>query len=151
MYDLLYFNTVIVSLEDVSSVAAQAGYEVEYGQTECCGLYLEVYHGGKLYGGNTNNPELQRDRWIFDRTDVETYDIEDDWALVEAYHPVCFLSVQYRVGYFCDLTKFLRRIIELYGGWVYGADDKIHGMATVDQMQFITGEGEVYVDCGKEL
>ena len=150
MYDLLYFNTVPVSLEDIASVATQEGYKVEHGQTECCGPYLEVYHGGMLYGGDTTHPQLQRDRWIFDYTDVEAYDIEDDWALVEAYRPACFLSAQYHVGHLCDLTKFLRRLMDVYGGRVYGADNKIHDAATIERMQFITGDGEVYLECGNE-
>ena len=149
MNDLLYFNAVPVSLEDVALAASWNGYRTEPVQLEGDDVWLDVYHGGMISWGNTASPEIRQDRWIFDRTNLEDYDLEEDRAIVEAYSAVSLMSVQYRVAYLCELTKFLRAIIEKYGGWVYGADNKVHDATTIEQMQFITGDGEVYVDCGK--
>ncbi len=148
MNDLLYFNVAALSLEDVAFAASQNGHKAEYVQLEGEKPCLDVYHGGMISWGNTESPELRQDRWIFDCTNLDDYDLEEDRAIVEAYCPITFMSVQYRVAYLCDLTKFLRKIIDKHGGWVYGADDKVHDEATIEQMQFITGDGEVYIDCG---
>ena len=111
-------------------------------------MCLIVYHGGMVSWGNTAHPEMRQDRWIFDCTNLDDYDLEEDRGVVEAYGPISLMSVQYRAAYLCDLTKFLREIIDKHRGWVYGADSKVHDAATIEQMQFITSDGEVYVDCG---
>ena len=148
MNDLLYFNAVPVSLEDVALAASWNGYRVEYVELEGKEVCLDVYHGGMISWGNTTNSELRQDRWIFECINLDDYDLEEDRAIVEAYSPVSLMSVQYHVAYLCDLSKFLRRIMDQHGGWVYGADDKVHDAATIEQMRFITNDGEVYVDCG---
>ena len=147
MNDLLYFNAAALSLEDVALAGSQNGYKAEYVQLEGRKSYLDAYHGGIISWGNTESPELRQDRWIFDCTNLDDYDLEEDRSMVEAYCPIIFMSIQYRVAYLCDLTKFLRKIIDKHGGWVYGADDKVHDAATIEQMQFITGDGKVYIDC----
>ena len=148
MNDLLYFNAAPVLLEDVAFAASRNGYRVEYVELEGREVWLDVYHGGMIRWGNTRSLELRQDRWIFDCTHLDDYDLEEDRAIVEAHCPITFMSVQYHVAYLCDLTKFLRGIMDKHGGWVYGADSKVHDAATVEQMQFITGDGEVYIDCG---
>ena len=148
MNDLLYFNTVLVSLEDVADVASRSHYRIEYVQPNDKDVFLDICHGGMIHWGNTANPELRQDRWIFECTNLDDYDLEEDRAIVEAYGPVSLISVQYRVAYLCELTKFLRRIIDQCGGRVYGSDNIVHDAATIEQMRFITGGGEVYIDCG---
>jgi len=151
MNDLLYFNSVDVSIEDVKAVALQEGFVCRHEQADVFGPWLEVYHGEMISWGNTANPELRPDRWIFDYTSLDDYDVEEDAEVVRTYHPTIFMSVQYHVPYLCKLTAFLRRIIQQFGGWVYGADGKIHDALTVEQMQFITGDGDIYLDCGSEM
>ncbi len=150
MNDLLYFNSASVTLNDVKAAALRAGFVCRHEQADRSGPWLEVYHGGMIFWGSTVAPELRPDRWIFDYTSLDDYDIEDDAEAVKAHYPVVFMSVQYHVPYLCELTIFLRQIIEQFGGWVYGADAKIHDALTVERMQFVTGDGKVYLDCGSK-
>ena len=143
MEDILYLTKSEISFDDISRVCNDCGYETAIFRRDV--TWLEIRHAR-----NGSEPE---GRWVVDRmtADDALDDLEpEELASIQSLACNAYLLIQYRLETLCDLSRLIARLMDSFGGFVYGPDAVIYNRDTILNMRATSAAtGDVLVDCGE--
>lgn len=126
MNDLFYFTKAQVQLDDIASSAISEKYKVK---TRTLGATRFLYI--------VLNDQEEKNWEVFDiETDFNSFDIEPR-KKIDSYQPLSSFVFTFPSTTLPELTSFLKKIIDKYGGWI-GMDDDMLIVYNADNIATIT-------------
>ncbi|MDQ2730947.1 MAG: hypothetical protein M3Y56_04755 [Armatimonadota bacterium] len=144
MEDVFYFTKSIVHVEDIAQLAKKQGWPCilmpfpRMVDNNIMVNQLDVEVDVPIKRGSAATPYFGNEHWFINEDIEEEYSFwePDDIKKIRVYQPVSSLLFTYHVASLPVLGRFLKLVLERYGGWVWGSDNRIYDASNVENIKF---------------
>jgi len=142
MEGLWYFTEANVTLDALHDNIKEAGFKTIKHKQDI--EWLEVFSNAKDDPGNI---------WVFEtisELNVLDQSEDDERLLIQSCHANTYFLVQYYLNNLCQLASLFHKIMQSFGGYVLGSEDRIHDITTILQIKAVSAlDDSVLIDCGQ--